>query len=113
MKDKLNDIDRFNHILTHYYELIDELERIKATDDPVMKDLLWRKCVYMDLFQIGEHVNNLSVEIKTQLNSRDCRGIVDIRNTIGHGYVVTDPKKIMSTIDQDLPKLITRLKELF
>ena len=107
----MNDKERVYHIFKHYDEMMQEIE-ILNNDETKSKDLL-KKSIYMDLFQIGEHVNNLSDETKKKIEPRDLRGMVNIRNFIGHGYVVLDDSIIWDTISNDCPKLINRLHELF
>ena len=109
----MNDKERYEHIIRHYNEMLEELKIIKNEKDEKLKELLFTKAVYMDLFQIGEHVTNLSDSIKSQINASDVRGIINIRNFIGHGYVVVRKDVIKRAIEEDCPKLIARLKELF
>lgn len=109
----MNDKERYLHILRHYEELLSEYEMMKEEKDPKIKELLWKKCVHMDLFQIGEHFNNLSKQLRAKINTKDVRGIVDIRNKIGHAYFAVDPEIIEDTIEKECPRLIGKLKELF
>ena len=109
----MNDKERYKHIVQHYEELVTEYEKMKEETDPVRKENFWKKCVYMDLFQIGEHVNKFSKELKAKINPADVRGIVDTRNKIGHAYFAIDPNIIEDTIEKECPRLISRLKELF
>ena len=67
----------------------------------------------MDLFQIGEHINNLSDETKAKLSAHDLRGVINIRNFIGHGYVVLDDEIIWDSIRNDCPRLIEALQKIF
>lgn len=86
-----------------YYK--DSLSKTKA--------MVLKKAIYMDLFQIGEHITNMSPEIKKAINQDDVRGIIDTRNIIGHGYKEVDPDVIKDSIEQNCPNLISQLKELF
>ena len=67
----------------------------------------------MDIFQIGEHVNHLSEGAMGKLDHNDVRGVVSIRNYIGHGYTVLKEKYIDEVINIHLPRLIEQLKKLF
>ena len=48
MKDK----QRFEHILHHYSELCFELKNYEEEADPKRKELIYKKAIYMDLFQM-------------------------------------------------------------
>ena len=109
MKDK----QRFEHILHHYNELCFELKNYEEEADPKRKELIYKKAIYMDLFQIGEHINNLSDETKAKLSANDLRGVINIRNFIGHGYVVLDDEIIWDSIRNDCPRLIEALQKIF
>ena len=109
----MNDKQRYLHILTHYDELVKEYKKMNSETDPFLKETVLKKCVYMDLFQIGEHINRFSEAVKKQINNEDLKGIIDTRNIIGHGYQQVDPDILWDTIDNECPKLISQLKELF
>ena len=109
----MNDKERYNHIIRHYEELLKEYPKMKEEKDFSTKETLWKKCVYMDLFQIGEHFNKFSKQIQAKIDSKDVRGIVDIRNKIGHAYFSVDPDIIEYAIENECPRLIAKLKELF
>lgn len=109
----MNDKQRYLHILSHYDELEKEYKKMNSETDPFLKETVLKKCVYMDLFQIGEHFNKFSKEVQNQIDPKDVRGIVDIRNKIGHAYYEVDPEIIEDTIVNECPRLISKLKELF
>ncbi len=109
----MNDRERYNHIIKHYNELLVEYPEMEKESDPVRKEKFWKKCVYMDLFQIGEHFNKFSKPIQEKIDLIEVRGIVDIRNKIGHAYFAVDPDIIEYAIKQECPRLIAKLKELF
>ena len=67
----------------------------------------------MDLFQRGEHFNKFSKQVQSKIDSKEVRGIVDIRNKIGHAYFSVDPDIIEYAIENECPRLIAKLKELF
>ena len=104
----MNDKERLEHIFKHYDELCLELKTPFEIDEKYLK-----KAIYMDIFQIGEHVNHLSDELVSKLDQNDVRGVVNIRNYIGHGYTVLKEKYINEVINIHLPRLIEQLKKLF
>lgn len=109
----MNDKERYKHIVQHYDDLLVEFEKMSKETDLEKKESVWKKCVYMDLFQIGEHFNKLSQDVRHKIGTHDVRGIIDIRNKIGHAYFVVDPEVIEDTIKNECPRLIAKLKELF
>ncbi len=104
----MNDKERLEHIFKNYDELCFELKTPLEIDETSLK-----KAIYMDIFQIGEHVNHLSDELMNKLDQNDVRGVVNIRNYIGHGYTVLKEKYINEVINIHLPRLIEQLKKLF
>ena len=109
----MSDEQRYEYILGHYKELCEEAEQYRGEALTKERAIVLKKAIQMDLFQIGEHMNRFSPEIKKQIKAEDLRGIVDIRNIIGHGYQQVDENIIWDTIDYECPKLISQLKELF
>lgn len=97
----------------HFNELQDVLKDLKSYDEFINPSNLIRvKAIKLDLFQIGENVNNLTIEIKNKTSKKDLRGIIDIRNYIAHGYVQVDESIIWDVINNDLPNLIKSLNSL-
>ena len=103
----MNDKERIEHIFKHYDELYLEVTLGK------IEEKYLKKAIYMDIFQIGEHVNHLSDELVSKLDENDVRCVVNIRNYIGHGYTVLKEKYINEVINIHLPRLIDQLKKLF
>ena len=104
----MNDKERVEHIFKHYDELCLEVTTLGKIEEKYQK-----KAIYMDIFQIGEHVNHLSDELVSKLDENDVRGVVNIRNYIGHGYTVLKEKYINEVINIHLPRLIDQLNKLF
>ena len=109
----MRDDERYKYILNHYSELLEEVKIYKCESLSKKEALAVKKAIFMDLFQIGEHVGRFSNEVKKEINPDDVRGITDIGNIIGHGYQQVDPDIIWDSIENDCPKLIEKLKELF
>lgn len=109
----MNDEQRYEYILGHYKELCDETKDYRSETLTPDQAKILKKAIQMDLFQIGEHINRFSEAVKKQINNEDLKGIIDTRNIIGHGYQQVDPDILWDTIDNECPKLISQLKELF
>ena len=109
MKDK----HYVEHILKHYSELQIELSQINNDFDAFQNSTFYRKAILFDLLQIGELFNGLSDGTKNQFSKEDCRGIVDTRNYVAHGYIQLKDKSIWKTLYEELPPLVAKLEELF
>lgn len=109
MKDK----QYVEHILKHYTELQVELSQVNNDFETFQNNIFYRKAILLDLFQIGELFNGLSDEIKKHFTKEECRGIVDTRNYIAHGYIELKDKSIWNTLYEELPPLVAKLEELF
>lgn len=109
----MSDKDRYEYILKHYHELKSEAKLYFVELLAPSQAMVLKKAIYMDLFQIGEHINKMSESTKSRLDKNDVRGVIDTRNIIGHGYKDVDPEIIQDTIEESCPKLISRLQELF
>ena len=109
----MNDKERYEHIVRHYIELCDEVIAFNEETSPNERKTVLKKAIYMDLFQIGEHIGKLSPAVRNKIKPLDVKGIISIRNIIGHGYQQVDPEIIWDTIEKDCPRLIKTLKKLF
>ncbi len=109
MKDK----DYADHILKHYSELKIELNQINNDFATFQNNIFYRKAILFDLLQIGELFNGLSKETQSNFSKEDCRGIVDTRNYVAHGYIKLSDKSIWKTLYEELPPLMKKLEELF
>ena len=109
MKDK----QYAEHIFHHYNEMQKEIEALGNNIDAFKNNELYRKAVMFDLLQICELFSNLSEATLTCFSKKDRRGMVDIRNYVAHGYIVLKDEDVWQTIHNDLPRVISILKELF
>ena len=109
----MNDKQRYKCILGHYNDLCLEAEEYRSETLTKDKASILKKAIQMDLFQIGEHINRLSDDIKKKINTDDLRGVIGTRNVIAHGYQQIDMDIIWDSIDYECPKLLKQLEELF
>lgn len=109
----MNDRQRYECILEHYNDLCFEAEDYRNEVLSKEEASVLKKAIQMDLFQIGEHINKLSDEIKKKIDIEDLRGVIGIRNVIAHGYQQIDMDIIWDSIDYECPKLVMQLEELF
>ena len=62
--------------------------------------------------QIGEHVRNMSDEMKSELPDIPWRQIISMRNILVHDYYDCDPKIIWEVITKHAPNLSERCLEV-
>lgn len=102
-------------------KLIDYCERIEAARnrfgnnlDAYLRDFDYRDVIKMNLFQMGETVNNLSDEVKEEYSMVPWHQIYGMRNVIAHGYEKIQEERVWDTIKSDIPELkvsVVRLLE--
>ena len=98
-------------IKKHYKEILEELKLVNDDFDTFTKDSLIKKAIKMDVFQIGELTNKLSGNAKAKMCAKELRGVINIRNFIGHAYVIVDDNIIWDSVKKDIPKLISDLSK--
>lgn len=76
-----------------------------------LKDPMLRKAVERNLEIIGEAMNRILKEDPT-FTVTNARRIVDLRNSVIHGYDVVNDANIWSIIINHLPKLKQEVEEL-
>ena len=91
--------------------IIDAINRIenycKAIDnaDSLYKDDKSFDATLMNFVVIGEMVNKLSEEFKSNNSLIDWYRVKDFRNIIAHNYFGIDAEEVWQIINNDLPKL--------
>ena len=76
-----------------------------------LKDAMMRKAIERNLEIIGEAMNRILKEEPT-FAVANARKIVDLRNTIIHGYDVVNDANIWSIVINHLPKLKEEVQKL-
>ena len=105
------DIQLINHINNHYQELLEEMKEVDSLEK-FKKGGVVTKAIKMDILQIAENVNCLTSEASKQLDSKDLRGIIDVRNHIAHGYIYVNDDIIWYVIQDCLPRLIENINAI-
>lgn len=92
-------------------KLIDYCDRIESAKnrfgnnlDSYIRDDDYRDVIKMNLFQMGETVNNLSDEIKDSFIHVPWHQIYGMRNVIAHGYEKVQEQRVWDTIESDIPE---------
>jgi len=111
IKDRLEDILESIELIQEWSKGMTELEDFMITPNRVMA---FNACV-MRLQVIGEHVGKLLKEKSNPLDEyKDIpwHAIYGMRNLISHEYGNIDEVVVVSTINDDLPKLKKVIEEL-
>lgn len=77
-----------------------------------LNDLVIRKAITFDIFQIGELFSNLSDKCKKYFKNDDVKGLKDIRNFIAHGYVYIENIELWKCIHEELPRIVATLNNI-
>ena len=107
MKDT-TDFSIIYHVNEHYKELCETLRNVKSLDDFLL-NVERRKAILFDFFQIGELLNQLSLDFREKFNNKYFVFVVAIRNKIVHGYEKLDDEIILKTLKNDIPSFIEDL----
>lgn len=98
-------------ILDHASAIANETRALNTAEEFKNNDLI-SKAALFDLMQIGELAKDgLSQDLIRELSTIPWPQIYALRNRIVHGYAFVDYRIIWETISEDIPKLITALKE--
>lgn len=99
--------------IKEYCERIENAkERFGNTLEAFQNDLDFRDVVCMNIFQIGELANQISDEVKSELNNIPWAQMYGIRNILAHAYIKVDDKIIWETVEKDIPALKSVLDEV-
>ncbi len=84
-------------------------ERLGNSFETFISDSVYEDAINMNIFQIGELSNQLSVGFKKSIPDIPWHRIYGIRNVIAHAYVIVDKRTIWETAEKDIPDLRERL----
>ena len=101
-------------ILTKMLDEIKVLEKSvgKLTEKEFLLDEDKKRATGMTLINIGELANHLSKEFIGATKEIPFRKIVDLRNVAAHGYFTIVFEDIWRLVQQDIPQLKIKLKEM-
>lgn len=109
----MRSIDRDKDILIM---ILEHCERIRVACirfgdnyESFASDLDYQDVINMNIFQIGELVNQLTDETKEKYSDIPWHQIYGIRNIMAHAYIQIDSKTIWDTVKNDIPFLMERL----
>lgn len=99
------DLDYLASILDHCDRIAEARSRFGDSSEAFLADADYRDVVMMNLFQIGEAANLLSVECKETIDQVPWYQIYGMRNHIAHAYAKVEDAVIWQTAVNDIPML--------
>jgi len=98
-------------MIEHCKRIEEIRERLGNSFEIFASDPVYEDAINMNIFQIGELSNQLSVAFTESIPDVPWRRIYGIRNVIAHAYVIVDKKTVWETVEKDIPDFCNRLKE--
>ena len=105
------DIDCLLRILDYCDRIEAFVDRFGREFTRYQKDDAYKDAIKMNLFQIGETVNNLSDECKEEMHDIPWHQMYGMRNVIAHGYESVREERIWYTVENDIPKLVEQIAD--
>lgn len=109
---KYSDEQRIQKIYENASKLQNYIEEHNITKDALMNDYALQWLVTTPLYNIGEHVYNLSNEYKHEHPEIQWLVIAGLRHRLVHDYEGTNWNIIADVILNDIPELIEKLENL-
>ena len=109
---KYSDEQRLHKILDNAEKLLAYISEHKITKDNLLNDYALQWLVTTPLYNIGEHVYNLSAEYKNSHTNIPWLMIAGLRHRLVHDYEGTNWNIIAEVVFDELPIMIEQIKEL-
>ncbi len=109
---KYSDQQRIQKIYEKAVELYEYIVRQKIRKEDLLTEIPLQWLVTTPLYNIGEHVYNLSNEYKQEHNEIQWAMIAGLRHRLIHDYDGTNWNIIAEVVFEEIPVLIEQLKEL-
>lgn len=109
---KYSDEQRLQKIFEHADKLQKYVQEHEITKDDLLNDYALQWLVTTPLYNIGEHVYNLSDEYKAEHPDIQWFMIAGLRHRLVHDYDGTNWNIIADVVFKELPVLIEQIKEL-
>ena len=110
---KYTDQQRLEKIYDNATKLHNYIIENNITKDQLLREETLQWLVTTPLYNIGEHAYNLSDEYKEKHHEILWNLMAGLRHRLVHDYDGTNWNIIADVVFEDLPELITKLKELF
>lgn len=112
MKDIERDQTYIQRMIEHCDRILEARERFGDSYEDFVNDADYRDAVCMNIFQIGELVNQISDETKERHDEIPWSKMYGTRNILAHAYIKVDDKVIWQTVEDDIPELKAKLEEI-
>ena len=99
------DVDLLMRILDYCDRIGACIQRFGDNSEIYLQDPDYQDVIKMNLFQIGESVNWISEECRSNIPNIPWHQIYGLRNIIAHGYVKIREERIWQTAHNDIPEL--------
>lgn len=109
---KYSDEQRLQKILENAEKLIEYLSEHKVTKENLLNDYALQWLVTTPLYNIGEHVYNLSDEYKSRHMEVQWYMIAGLRHRLVHNYDGTNWNIIADVVFEELPVLAEQIRKL-
>ena len=109
---KYSDQQRVQKIYDNAIKLHDYIRENHVSKEDLLKELSLQWLVTTPLYNIGEHVYNLSKDYKEAHYEIQWAMIAGLRHRLVHDYDGTNWNIIADVVFDELPILITQLKEI-
>ena len=109
---KYSDQQRVQKIYDNAIKLHDYIRENHVSKEDLLKELSLQWLVTTPLYNIGEHVYNLSKDYKEAHHEIQWAMISGLRHRLVHDYDGTNWNIIADVVFDELPILITQLKDL-
>ena len=109
---KYSDEQRLQKILENAEKLIEYLSKHKVTKENLLNDYALQWLVTTPLYNIGEHVYNLSDEYKSRHMEVQWYMITGLRHRLVHNYDGTNWNIIADVVFEELPVLAEQIRKL-
>jgi len=99
------DASRLNAIINYCEKIEYTVEEFgNDAEDFLGNDVYHDVCCFY-LSQIGEHVSNISPKLTEKYDDVSWVGLMELRNTVAHGYDEVDFEAVWMTIKKKVPKI--------
>lgn len=106
------DVKVLNTILEYCDNIIEDVNYFGNDEETFMENPQYQRSTAFSIFQIGEMTKRLSPELRTNYPDMDWRGMCGIRDVIVHGYEHIRLESIWESIQNDIPVIKSRCKEI-
>jgi len=106
------DRERIIKMIKNWEEIQSEIAERNIKESDILNDRFIQWAITTPVYNIGEHVSNLSKEFKDEHRDIPWTKISGLRNRLVHNYEDTNWSIIVRVIYDDMPEFIENLKSI-